>query len=70
MTLQKILMQIDLDQVECMEKSSITVRNYRRRTTVPSGIFDFLKLKDKDQLKWLAMKDGNVIIRKIEGEKE
>ncbi len=58
-------MKIEFDDVICMDESSITVRNYRRRTTVPSKVFEKLKLNDKDRLKWIVLKDGSVIIEKI-----
>jgi len=57
--------KLDLDQVVVIEETGITVRGYRRRTTVPSKIFEFLKLKDGDGLKWVATKDGIVFVTKI-----
>lgn len=58
-------MKIDLEKVVYVDESSLTIRKYRRRTTVPSRICEFLKLRDKDKLKWIMLKDGTVIIKKI-----
>jgi bifunctional DNA-binding transcriptional regulator/antitoxin component of YhaV-PrlF toxin-antitoxin module len=55
-------MKIDLDNVVCIKEAGITIRGSRRRVTVPSEIVDILKLKDKDKIKWIAMKDGTILI--------
>lgn len=57
---------IDMDEVVCMEETHITVRGYRRRTTVPSCIFKFLELEDGDVIRWIATKDGAVSVTKLE----
>ena len=46
--------EINIADVVCMEETHITVRGYRRRTTVPSCVFKFLKLDDGDVLRWVA----------------
>ena len=58
-------MKIKFSEVVCMDESSITVRKYRRRTTVPSKIFDHLELNDKDRLRWILLKDGSIIVEKM-----
>ncbi len=55
----------NLDKIVCIEESSLTIREYRRRTTVPSGVCNYLKLKDKDKLRWVALKDGTVVVQKV-----
>jgi len=37
---------------------------YRHRTTVPAKILKLLKLKDGNSLRWIAMKDGKILIEK------
>jgi len=59
-----MLMKIKFSDVICTDESSITVRNYRRRTTVPSRAFEYLKLKDKDKLRWIVLKNGMVVVEK------
>ncbi|RLI98653.1 MAG: AbrB/MazE/SpoVT family DNA-binding domain-containing protein [Candidatus Aenigmatarchaeota archaeon] len=58
-------MEIKFKDIDCMDESSVTIRKYRRRTTVPSKVFDKLKLRDKDKLKWIVLKDGRVIVEKV-----
>ena len=53
------------DDVAYIEETRVTVRSYRHRTTVPSKIFKFLDLKQGDTLRWIALKDGTVYIRKV-----
>jgi len=59
-------MELKLDDAVCMEETAITVRGYRRRTTVPSRIFKFMGLKEGDTLRWIATKDGTVFVMKVE----
>ena len=58
--------KIDTDEIVAMEDTHITVRGYRRRTTIPSGIFRFLELSDGDVIRWIATKDGTVYVSKLE----
>jgi len=46
--------------------SSVTIRGARRRTTVPKKIVDALDLKDKDVLRWALLKDGSIVVKKVE----
>lgn len=58
--------QINTDEIVAMEDTHITVRGYRRRTTIPSGIFRFMELEDGDVIRWIATKDGVVYVSKLE----
>jgi bifunctional DNA-binding transcriptional regulator/antitoxin component of YhaV-PrlF toxin-antitoxin module len=53
-----------LEDVLYVEETKVTVRKYRHRTTVPSKIFRLLKIKDGETLRWIAMKDGRILIEK------
>ena len=53
-----------LEDVLYVEETKVTVREYRHRTTVPSKIFRLLKIEDGDTLRWIAMKDGRILIEK------
>ena len=53
-----------LEDVLYIEETKVTVRKYRHRTTVPSKIFKLLEIKDGDTLRWIAMKDGRILIHK------
>jgi bifunctional DNA-binding transcriptional regulator/antitoxin component of YhaV-PrlF toxin-antitoxin module len=57
------------DNVLAIEETRVTVRKYRHRTTVPTKIFKLLELKDGDTLRWIAMKDGKILIEKTKNEK-
>jgi len=58
-------MKINFNDIVCMAEAGVTVRNYRHRTTVPAKIFNYLKIKDKDLLKWTLLKDGTILIQKV-----
>lgn len=57
--------KVDTDDIIAMEDTHITVRGYRRRTTIPSGIFRFLELEDGDVIRWIATKQGTVFVSKL-----
>jgi len=57
---------VNLDDVICIEETHVTVRGYRRRTTVPSCVFKFLDIHEGDALKWVATRDGTVYITKVD----
>lgn len=61
-----VMPKIDTDDIVTMEDTHITVRGYRRRTTIPSGIFKFLELEDGDVIRWIATQDGTVFISKLD----
>jgi len=55
-------MQINLDDVEYITETALTIRGTRRRTTVPKEIADYFSLKDGDKIMWILFKDGKVVI--------
>ena len=55
-------MQIDMDDVEHITETSLTIRGSRRRTTVPKTIVDTLGLKDGSKIRWILFKDGSITI--------
>jgi len=57
---------IDSNDIVCIEETAVTVRSYRRRTTVPSKIYKLLGIEQGDSLRWVAMRDGTVYITKVE----
>jgi len=58
-------MKVDMDDVEYVTETTVTIRGTRRRTTVPKAIVDKLAIKDKDKLRWMLFKDGTIIITKV-----
>jgi bifunctional DNA-binding transcriptional regulator/antitoxin component of YhaV-PrlF toxin-antitoxin module len=55
-------MQINLDDVEYITETSLTIKATRRRTTVPKEIVDYFTLEDGDKIRWILYKDGKIII--------
>ena len=58
-------MQIDMDDVEHITETSLTIRGSRRRTTMPKSIVDKLGLKDGNKIRWILFKDGSIVITKV-----
>jgi bifunctional DNA-binding transcriptional regulator/antitoxin component of YhaV-PrlF toxin-antitoxin module len=56
---------INSDDIRYIEETTVTVRSYRHRTTVPSKIFKYLELKQGDSLRWIALKNGTIFIKKV-----
>jgi len=63
-------MNIDTDDIVCIEETAITVRSYRRRTTVPSKIYKLMELGPDDSLRWMGLKDGTVILKRVINQKK
>ena len=63
-------MQINLDDVEYITETALTIRGTRRRTTVPKEIAEYFSLKDGDKIMWILFKDGRVVIVPKTGKKE
>lgn len=57
--------QIKLKDIIFVKDTKLTIRGYRRRTTVPREVIDKLKLKDKSTLRWIITKKGDVIVLKV-----
>ena len=57
-----IAMQVNLDEVEHITETALTIRGARRRTTVPKEIAKRFSLKDGDKIMWILFKDGKVVI--------
>ena len=58
--------KLSMKNVLYIDETAITVRGYRRRTTVPSKIFKFMRLEEGDGLRWIAMRDGTVFVTKVD----
>ena len=57
-------MQIELDEVEYITETTVTIRGNRRRTTVPKTIVEMVGLKNGSKLRWILFKDGTIRITK------
>ncbi|MHA1397920.1 MAG: AbrB/MazE/SpoVT family DNA-binding domain-containing protein [Candidatus Heimdallarchaeaceae archaeon] len=61
----KKMVSIDIDEVEFITETTLTIRESRRRTTVPKEVVDALGLKNGDKIRWFLFEDGRVLIRKV-----
>ncbi|MHA1775230.1 MAG: AbrB/MazE/SpoVT family DNA-binding domain-containing protein [Promethearchaeota archaeon] len=62
--------KIDIDEVTFISETSLTIRESRRRTTVPKQIVDALNLKDGDRIRWILFHDNRILITKVQGSKK
>ena len=58
-------MQVNLEDVEYVTETSLTIRGTRRRTTVPKVIVDRFSLKDGDKIRWILFADGTMVVTKV-----
>ncbi len=56
----------DYDDILWMEETTVTARSYRHRTTIPAKIFRMLHLSQGDRLRWTVLKDGSILLSKVE----
>jgi len=65
-------MHVDLEQVDFVTETALTIRESRRRTTVPKEIVDRLGLTPEDRLRWVLLTDGTVLVTKVrrQGERD
>lgn len=57
--------KIDVDDVAFISETSVTIRDSRRRTTVPKQIVESLDLKDGDRIRWILFHDNQILITKV-----
>jgi AbrB family looped-hinge helix DNA binding protein len=60
------IMKIDLDDVAYVGETSVTIRQSRRRITIPKEIIDRLDIKDGDKIRWVLFNDGRLCISSIQ----
>jgi hypothetical protein len=58
-------MQINMDEVEYISETSLTIRGSRRRSTVPKHIVDKLGLMHGDKIRWILFKDDSILVAKV-----
>lgn len=63
-------MMVETDEIVCIEETAVTVRSYRRRTTIPSRIYKLMELGPEDSIRWIGMKDGSVCLVKVPKKEE
>jgi len=58
-------MKVELDEVEFVTETSVTIRQSRRRTTVPKEIVDRLALENTSRIRWVLLRDGTVLVARV-----
>jgi len=58
-------MQVELNEVEYLTETALTIRGSRRRTTVPKQIVERLDLKNGDKVRWILFRDGTISLMKV-----
>jgi hypothetical protein len=58
-------LEVDLDEVEFVTETKLTIRGSRRRTTVPKAIVDRLRLRNAGKVRWVLFKDGRILVSKV-----
>ena len=58
-------MKLELDDVKCIKETGLTIKDSRRRTTVPAEVIELLKLKNGDKIRWVVLNDGTVYVFKV-----
>jgi len=61
--------KVDLDEVEFVTETTLTIRESRRRTTVPKEIVEALELKNGDKIRWILFYDRTIQITKVKKRK-
>ncbi len=59
-------MEINLDDVEYVGETSVTIRKSRRRITVPKEVAEQLGLLDGNRIRWILFKDGRLYLSKAD----
>ena len=59
-------MKIDLDDVAYVGETSVTIRQSRRRITIPKEIVDKLDIHDGDKIRWVLFNDGRLCISSVQ----
>ena len=61
---------IDINDVEYVTETTLTIRESRRRTTVPKEIVDALGFENGDKIRWILFQDGKIMISKVNKKKK
>jgi len=57
-----ITVQINLDEVEYITETTLTIRGARRRITIPKEIVERFGLKNGDKIRWILFRDKTLVL--------
>ena len=55
-------MKVEMDDIESINETTLSIRGSRRRITVPKTIVERFQLKNGDKLRWVLLKDDTVLV--------
>jgi len=55
-------MEINLEDIEYITETSLTIRGTRRRVTLPKEIAEYHNLQDGDHIRWILYRDGRILL--------
>lgn len=58
-------LEVDLDEVEYVQETRLTIRGSRRRTTVPKEIVERLRLSNGSRIRWILFKGGRILVSRV-----
>ena len=58
-------MQVNMDDVEHITETTLTIRGTRRRTTIPKVIVDEVGLENGNKVRWILFKDKSIMLTKV-----
>lgn len=56
---------VDLNDVEFISETALTIRGTRRRTTIPKAIVERFALQNGDKIRWVVFTDGSILVTKV-----
>lgn len=59
-------MEIDLNDVGYVGETTITIRDSRRRLTIPKEVVEKLGMVNGDRIRWILFKDGRLYLSRVE----
>lgn len=63
-------MEVDLREVAYIGETSVTIRESRRRITVPKEIVERLEIADGDRVRWILFDDGRLYVTRVGSRRE
>lgn len=51
-------------KVRFTQETKLTVKGYRRRSTIPKPVMELLGVGDKDSIRWIVYEDGTIAVER------
>ena len=63
-------MKVDLREVANIGETSVTIRESRRRITIPKEVVERLGIADGDRVRWILFEDGRLNVTRVGSRQE